>query len=96
MRILCNLLIGIPILGLLVGSVLLIVQAFVPSATLLGDWNVFGNMVTWLVSATPGLESLIRRDFVVELPAGAHIMILSTLSAIIMVPLGVVLYKLRR
>mgnify|MGYP006287022979 CR=1 FL=1 len=96
MRLICNLLIGLPIAGLVAGSVLLLVQTMLPAEQSLNEWNVFGVFLQWLLVTIPGADELVRPDFMRELPMGAHLMLLSALSVPIMLPLGLVLYRFNR
>jgi hypothetical protein len=96
MRLICNLLIGLPIAGLITGSVLLLVQTMLQAEQSLNEWNVFGVFLQWLLVVIPGADELVRPDFMRELPMGAHLMLLSALGAPIMLPLGLVLYRFNR
>lgn len=96
MRFLCNLLIGAPIFGLIIGSLLLMLQALFIGDLDLGAWNVFGVLLDFMIRSVPGLEQAIRVDYVADLPMGAHLMILSAAGAVVMVPAGLILFRMRR
>jgi vacuolar-type H+-ATPase subunit I/STV1 len=95
MRTLCNLLIGIPIFGLVAGSILLVVQAAFLIEPDFGSWNVFGELLKWLVRIVPGHESHTIRELIENLPMASHMMISSILIGLFSIPAGLALNRIR-
>lgn len=95
MRALCNLLIGVPIFGLVAGSILLVVQAAFLIEPDLGPWNVFAALLKWLAQAVPGHESHTVRELIENLPMASHVMISSIIIGLFSIPAGLALHKIR-
>jgi hypothetical protein len=95
MRLLCNLLVGLPLLGILAGSVLLLFQDFLGMGAP-REWEACMAVRDWLVVRTLNLEALTHASaWFCRLPLGALIVIISLASALVLIPLGTALYKMK-
>ncbi len=94
MRFLCNFLIGMPLLGLFVGSIIFLVQSIQHFSDGPQQWAPCMNLLQWLFNKWNIWEEMSAfTAMYCDFSPGAHLVILSILLGIITIPIGLLLSR---
>ncbi len=94
MRILCNFLIGLPIFGVIGGSLLLIAQDFFGSPP--ESWLACRRLLDHLPMNLDSNPAVLQAaGLICDLPLGAHIAIASFIFGLAAIPTGLIIYRIK-
>lgn len=94
MRFLCNLLVGLPLLGLLTGSGIFLFDSISTFAQGPREWEPCSRFLQWLFKKWNVWDSMASiTDMYCDLSLGAHIAILSIVAGFVLIPLGLALSR---